>query len=131
MRKRLRLAGGHVATDAELVCDRCARRFSYRLEADVAEDVSVEPGPDDAAFVVPVGDGVALDVDALVREILIASLPMVSRCDPDCKGLCAGCGADLRVEACRCGPDGGRESADPRLRALAGWRPDRGGAERR
>jgi uncharacterized protein len=33
---------------------------------------------------------------------LVLSLPMIYICSSDCKGLCAGCGANLNLARCRC-----------------------------
>jgi uncharacterized protein len=37
----------------------------------------------------------------LVSE-LVLSLPMIYICSSDCKGLCAGCGANLNITPCKC-----------------------------
>ena len=119
----VRVDGGLSAT-VELTCDRCARAFHYGLKATVHDDLDWA-GTDDG-FLEVVGDAVTLDVDALSREALVLELPMVSLCDSDCKGLCDQCGADLRIEPCRCAhrasDTGERTTADPRLSPLAGWR---------
>jgi uncharacterized protein len=56
-----------------------------------------------------------LDLSAWARDAIALSLPEQIVCRDDCKGLCAGCGANLNVEPCRCGP----EQADPRWQKLA------------
>jgi uncharacterized protein len=66
------------------------------------------------------GDSVLLDVEALVRDALVLALPMAARCSTECRGLCPGCGADLRVEPCRCASE--NDVIDPRLARLAAWR---------
>jgi uncharacterized protein len=45
-----------------------------------------------------------LDLSAWARDSLALSLPAKILCREDCAGLCAGCGANLNVEPCRCGP---------------------------
>lgn len=45
-----------------------------------------------------------LDLSAWARDSLALALPEQLLCREDCAGLCAGCGADLNVESCRCGP---------------------------
>ena len=54
-----------------------------------------------------------LDVDALVNEDVYLSLPYRMLCQPDCKGLCPVCGADLNEGPCSC-----EKPADPRWDAL-------------
>lgn len=57
-------------------------------------------------------DGISLDMRDEVREALLLGIPLQPLCRPGCKGLCAGCGANLNSEACTCA---GRaaESASP------------------
>jgi uncharacterized protein len=45
---------------------------------------------------------------------LVLSLPMIYICSSDCKGLCAGCGANLNVAPCRC-----TEKEDSRFQVLS------------
>jgi uncharacterized protein len=45
-----------------------------------------------------------LDLSAWARDAVALSLPDQILCRADCAGLCAGCGADLNVEACVCAP---------------------------
>ncbi|MDQ7857303.1 MAG: DUF177 domain-containing protein [Armatimonadota bacterium] len=118
---------GSVRTAARLVCDRCASPYRYRLHAAVDEELNwadvASPDAGDVTYLVGAGDAVGLDVGVLAREVLVLALPMVARCGPDCRGLCDGCGADLRIEPCRCPPEARRaREVDPRLRALAAWR---------
>ncbi len=47
-------------------------------------------------------DGVSLDMGGEVRESLLLGIPLQPLCRPDCKGLCAGCGANLNSEPCTC-----------------------------
>jgi uncharacterized protein len=37
-----------------------------------------------------------------LREVIMAELPELPLCRPDCRGLCPGCGVNLNREACRC-----------------------------
>ena len=59
--------------------------------------------------------GGKLDLDAPICDEILLSFPMRILCSEDCKGLCAGCGADLNREACRCT----KKEVDPRLAKLA------------
>lgn len=106
---------GHLATDVELTCDRCARPFRYRLEARVLEDFDWTEG--DGPLTTE-GGTATLDVQALAREQLLLALPMVARCDEACEGLCDRCGAARGECNCR------EELADPRLAPLERWRRD-------
>jgi len=59
--------------------------------------------------------GGKLDLDAPICDEILLGFPMRILCSDDCKGLCAGCGADLNREACRCA----KKEVDPRLAKLA------------
>ncbi len=46
--------------------------------------------------------GEELDLGPLVREQAVLALDDSAMCSDDCKGLCAGCGANRNREPCRC-----------------------------
>lgn len=43
-----------------------------------------------------------LDLDELMRQLIVSEIPIRTLCEEECKGLCPGCGANLNDEACRC-----------------------------
>ena len=47
-------------------------------------------------------DGESIDLEPMIREHLVLTVPMAPLCDPQCKGLCSGCGADRNTEPCTC-----------------------------
>ena len=55
-----------------------------------------------------------IELGEAVREELILSMERYVVCDPSCRGLCPGCGANLNLETCDCA----KEESDPRWRAL-------------
>jgi len=59
----------------------------------------------------PYLDGYNLDVDQLVCNELILSLPMRVLCREDCKGICNRCGTNLNLRTCTCDT----RSLDPRM----------------
>ncbi|HET8542381.1 MAG TPA: DUF177 domain-containing protein [Anaeromyxobacter sp.] len=58
--------------------------------------------------------GKVIDLDALVREQLLLSMPEYPVCDEQCKGLCPVCGANLNDRECGCD----RHVPDPRWAGL-------------
>ena len=56
-------------------------------------------------------DGISLDLGEEVREALLLALPIQPLCRPDCRGLCAGCGANLNHEPCSCASRADRPAA--------------------
>ena len=57
--------------------------------------------------------GEEIDLGEILREELLLALPTKLLCDDDCKGICAGCGAELNSEPCTCKPQ-----TDPRWDVL-------------
>ncbi len=47
-------------------------------------------------------DGEEIDLEPVLRELLILAIPMAPVCSEACRGICGGCGADLNREPCRC-----------------------------
>ena len=60
-----------------------------------------------------VHDG-AIDIEPMVRDAVLLSMPFSPLCKPDCAGLCPRCGGDRNLGECTCGP----ELADERWSVL-------------
>lgn len=94
-------------------CDRCfadtARDMSYQFEHMLV--VSLSGCSSDEYVETP---DYKLELDELVTADILLELPSKYLCDPDCKGICPECGADLNKTACDCG----KHRIDPRLEAL-------------
>jgi uncharacterized protein len=65
---------------------------------------------------IAVFDGESIDVDEIVKEQVLLSVPIRSLCKSDCKGFCPTCGADRNAGECGCQPG----EVDPRWAALKG-----------
>lgn len=59
-------------------------------------------------------EGEEIDLEPLLRDQIILSVPFAPLCRPDCKGLCPVCGAELNVTTCSCA----KGAVDPRWDAL-------------
>ena len=102
---------------ARLVCDRCLDEFEKSISVEFSERLVKEDayanvnkdGSDDAI----VFSGNVIDIDEILIENFIASLPIKTLCREDCKGLCGSCGKNLNEGDCGC-----EEPADPRFDAL-------------
>jgi len=113
---------GHLETQVEIECDRCLKPLEsvinndfgleYITDSEYKASNIVELSEEDLA--VSVFDGEAIDVDELVKEQLLLSLPSRSLCREDCKGICPVCGADKNSSNCNCESSEG----DPRWAAL-------------
>jgi len=63
-------------------------------------------------YLLPADD--VLDLEPLVRDVLLLELPAVPLCRTDCQGLCPDCGVDHNVTSCDCSTS----EPDPRWAAL-------------
>ncbi len=59
--------------------------------------------------------GEEIELDEIVRELIMADLPERPLCSPDCKGLCPDCGVNVNREPCRCGPATVKRREEKRL----------------
>lgn len=120
------LVKGTVTTEAELTCARCLQQFTLAISVDLEERFRHYSGPkqqqeddleeEDGWQVEDVRkfDGLVLDLDEVVMENLLVSLPLKPLCRPDCKGLCPQCGQNLNEGDCDCRV----EQINPRLAVL-------------
>ena len=105
---------GTVKAVKHFVCDRClADCCQEQVHEFVEEYRSEECGTEDSAEA-EIFTGDSIDVEALVRDTLLASQSLSKLCRPDCKGLCPVCGKNLNEGDCGCD----RFVPDPRLAAL-------------
>jgi uncharacterized protein len=125
---KVRLAGnevfvnGHVETRAQVECDRCLKPVEIPVNADFeleyitgSEYESTAPAElTEAEMSVSVFDGEALDVDEIVKEQILLTVPTRMLCREDCKGICPQCGTDRNTGDCNCVT----EEIDPRWAAL-------------
>ena len=85
-------------------CARCLEDSRVGVERDFAfviEQVRAEAdAEDDSGLGHYRGDEV--DLGPLVCDEALLGLDSTALCDPECRGLCAGCGSNLNLEACRC-----------------------------
>jgi uncharacterized protein len=99
---------------ARSTCHRCLRQFERPLQAEF--EVTLQRGGaavDDEEWVHVPEHAVEYDLEPHVREAVILEEPIRLVCDPQCRGLCDRCGADLNQGPCGCAPP-----ADPRWAPL-------------
>ncbi len=105
---------GTVESQLGLECVRCLEPFVLPITLELEETFRLPgagPKPDVSYTV---GDGGWLDLAPLLREQAWVAIPMKPLCNPDCKGLCPYCGANLNLESCTCE----NVRIDPRLSLL-------------
>ncbi len=101
-------------TILSLACDRCAKPFERGKTVEYETLLALELANGENDDIVVAGPDGELELDGLMREVFLLEMDTKNLCDPDCKGLCPGCGVDLNVEKCRC-----KREIDPRLAKLA------------
>jgi uncharacterized protein len=82
---------------------------------DFAEGQEKSNSDEDNYFVVDPSSGF-LQIDNMVRESILLTLPLKPLCREDCKGLCPICGIDLNKSVCSCV----KRETDPRWEKLKG-----------
>ncbi len=116
------LATVDVRADASGQCARCLDDVGLAVDVTVQELFAY---PNRADHRVEVGDTEQdedgyrlthdlLDLEPMVRDAVVTSLPFQPLCRSDCPGLCAQCGARLEDD-----PNHAHQNIDPRWSALA------------
>jgi uncharacterized protein len=75
-------------------CVRCLEGAGMPIEVD-AREVEQAGGSEEEGLRSPYMEGDELDVGAWAHDSLALAMPIQFLCRPDCKGLCAVCGASL------------------------------------
>jgi uncharacterized protein len=101
---------GRVIARVQVECDRCLKlvqlpvdssfKLKYVTREDYQAQQAVELTEDDLDLTVFDGEGI--DIDALVTEEILLSVPDHLLCEDDCKGICPLCGADRNSRDCGC-----------------------------
>ena len=115
---------GNVITDVVSSCSRCLDKFSYPIDS-VFKSHFV---PSDDSYTIPgevelrasdvdieVYENQQIDLTQSVRDGILLSVPVVSLCMEDCKGICFQCGKNLNHSHCKCINE---SFLDPRLDIL-------------
>ena len=103
-----------MSTTLSLKCDRCGKPFLREKTVEYETLVSTELEDEENDDIILLDRDCQLDLDELLGDVFILGMDTKNLCDQNCKGLCAGCGANLNEEPCRC-----KREVDPRLAKLA------------
>ena len=112
------LVSGEVDVPLVGSCARCLEEIEDTLTLDVQElyayegSTTEETSEEDEVRLV---DGEYIDLEPMLRDAVVLSLPLAPVCDENCAGLCAGCGQRLDDLPA----DHTHEQADPRWAGLA------------
>lgn len=113
----------HIVKDAEAIsvagdikailmleCSRCLKRFTITINPHFAVDyVPIPEYTEDAEVELKGADmevgfyrGDTLELDELINEQIVLSIPMKSLCSQSCKGICPVCAQDMNIKECGC-----------------------------
>jgi uncharacterized protein len=111
------LVSGTVFAEVKGECGRCLDPLAYDLEVNVQElflyeGVELSDGEDDEEQRRVEHD--LIDLEPVLRDAVVTTLPFQPVCREDCQGLCSECGIRLEDE-----PGHHHEDLDPRWAALA------------
>ena len=104
------LASGPISGRIAYRCARCLKPFAGDLHVEVSELFARGASEEDDEY--PLIDGM-IDLEPMIRDAVVLSLPFSPLCRTDCLGLCERCGGDRNLEECTCSPQ-----SDPRWGAL-------------
>ena len=85
------LATGEVFGTGIAECSRCLDNLNLEIEVDFQELFAYSSSSDDELVV----DGEHIDLEQVVIDSVVLSLPFQPVCSQDCLGLCAECGSKL------------------------------------
>ena len=101
---------GHMKVSIEGECDRCLDKVVFPLESDFdlfyrpakfgvgQEEVAISPDEIEVAFY---EDG-GIELNDILREYVLLSLPMQKVCRESCLGICPVCGQNRNLKPCAC-----------------------------
>lgn len=90
------LVKGTIQTEIELECDRCLKKYRRPVKLEIEENYARETAPQrkgkeielkESDFVYPIDNDNCIDLDELIRQNILLSLPIKSLCDINCKGV--------------------------------------------
>jgi uncharacterized protein len=100
---------GHVSVRMEADCDRCLEPAPVPIDSDfelfyrpVAEGYGEEVEIDKSEAEMGFFEGDGIELDDVLREYILLSLPMQRICSEDCKGICPVCGQSRNQKDCGC-----------------------------
>jgi uncharacterized protein len=105
----IHVAGG-LRTTVEAVCSRCLEPLRqpidvefdlfYRPMKTIAREEEIELKPSELEIGFYEGKG--LELDEILKEQVLLTLPMKQICREECRGLCPQCGQNLNQAGCTC-----------------------------
>jgi uncharacterized protein len=92
---------GLIKYEYDINCYRCLKNIHRSMNIKVNENILNARSVNDEDDVFTY-EGDYLDLDIILKNYIILSLPMKQVCSNDCKGLCPICGKNLNEKKCDC-----------------------------
>lgn len=113
------LVTGTTAGEVAGECGRCLDPLSYPLTVDIMQlytwpDRAESEAADDDEDTHVVSEDLMIDLEPVLRDLIVSSLPFQPVCRENCAGLCSQCGFRMEED-----PEHAHEQLDPRWAALA------------
>ena len=101
---------GHLAVTMRCDCNRCLEPAEFPIDsdfdlfyrpaarADYDEEVEIDEGETEIAFY----EGAGVELENVLREYVLLSLPMQRVCREECHGICPVCGHNRNLANCGC-----------------------------
>ncbi len=87
----------------ELTCTRCLDRYTSNFDINIFEEYTNNPKKESEDIIFITED--SIDMEEVIKNNILLSLPIKKLCSNDCKGLCQHCGANLNKSQCNCSQD--------------------------
>jgi len=101
---------GHLKVRMQADCDRCLEPAEFPIDSnfdlfyrpaervDEEEEVEIDEGETEIAFY----EGGGIELEDVLREYILLSMPMQRVCSEQCHGICPSCGQNRNVVNCGC-----------------------------
>jgi uncharacterized protein len=101
---------GHLKVRMRAECDRCLEQAEFPIDsnfdlfyrpatkAEYGEEVEIDEGETEIAFY----QGGGIELEDVLREYVLLSMPMQRICREDCHGICPTCGQSRNLVSCGC-----------------------------
>ncbi len=106
---------GSLSVAIEVACDRCLEAVEFPVAKNF--ELFYQPAGDyqgggeeeleEVDSEIAYYDGDRLDLNEILREVVLLALPMRFVCGDDCKGICPGCGKNRNQHVCDCQTEAG------------------------
>lgn len=101
---------GSLQVTMEVPCDRCLEpaifpvdtKFDLFYRPDAPEDAPGEKHVAEGEIEIGFYEGDGLELEDVLVEQIVLSLPMQKVCKADCKGICPVCGQNRNLVSCKC-----------------------------